>query len=138
MIRTVLHISETTCPDPQTVEEQAQDIKRLFLQQNLMDRVNGILTHDDKHFFHVIEGERKVVDAVLTEIEQDTRNANFSVLFDVLWDKPNFGNWHLFEEPTEDQSNQLNEYLKVNIDALPMLEDDKLDILSKFVERDFH
>ena len=138
MIRTVLHISESTAATEKELSTHVDEIVQQSKDNNSELELTGVLAHDEVHFLHILEGEKECVDKVLGKIEVDQRNENFNVMFDVLWHQRLFWDWRLLDKPSVECSKRFNNFLKTNIDALALLEDNEFDVLSKFVENVFH
>lgn len=138
MIRTVLYISETTSPGGQTLVEQVNKIADTSAANNKKKGITGVLAYDERHFLHIIEGESPVLDELLQKIALDRRNKNFQVMFDVTWTNRIFQDWEALDQASDDLRERFNQFLRINIDALALLDDSQFEILSKFVENVFH
>lgn len=138
MIRTVLYISETTSEDKQTLVEHVSEIADTSKANNQKKGITGVLAHDNKHYLHILEGESPVLGELLGKIESDQRNKNLQVMFDVTWAERIFQEWKVVDKASAEHSERFNQFLKVNIDALALLDDTQFEVLSRFVENVFH
>jgi len=138
MIRTVLCISETTSKDQQTLFSHISEIAETSKAKNPQQGFTGILARHEKHFLHILEGERIALAELLKKIEADQRNKNLQVMFDVIWTERVFEEWEVLDKASPEYSERFNQFLKVNIDALALLDDEQFEVLSRFVENVFH
>jgi len=129
MIRTVLHISETTTKYVRIHDWRVKQIEAISKRMNKARQLSGLLVANEQHFLHIIEGREPQVEMVLDKIQRDSRNKNFEIIFDVIWETRLFNDWKLATEYSLDHNQQVKSLLKCNVDALPMLDDDQISLL---------
>ena len=138
MIRTLLFTSQISTNHEGHRTDLINEIVSSSKTHNAKHQITGVLAYDHDHFFHVLEGENEQISHLVEKIKQDSRHSNFNVMFDLHWPERIFAEWNVAGEHSEDIKTKFNEYLKVNIEALPLLNDSQFNILSKFVETVFH
>ncbi|MBX2848328.1 MAG: BLUF domain-containing protein [Acidiferrobacterales bacterium] len=138
MIRTVLHISETTAREPKVHAKRIKGIETLSKMANERHGMSGLLAVNERYFFHVLEGSEPEISQLLDNIQIDFRNKNFEIIFDVYWEHRLFSNWLLMTEYSMDDSARIRELLSFNIDALTLLKEEQFDRLQTIVSQKFH
>ena len=138
MIRTLLFTSQISANDERHRTDLVNEIISALKTQSTESLITGVLAYDHDHLFHVLEGESEHISLLIENIKQDSRHSNFNVMFDLHWPERVFLEWNIASEHSEDIKTKFNEYLKINIEALPLLNDAQFNILSKFVETVFH
>ncbi|MCH2190367.1 MAG: BLUF domain-containing protein [Gammaproteobacteria bacterium] len=138
MIRTVLYISEIASQDNKTICEHVSEIADTSKTNNRKKGITGVLAHDNEHFLHILEGESPILEGLLTKIESDQRNKNLQVMFDVIWAERIFQEWKVFDKTSVEHSQRFDQFLKLNMDSLALLDDAQFEVISRFAENVFH
>ena len=133
MLRAVLLISDSTLNNQQVEQEQMNEIKESSLALNEKKNITGVLAHYKKQFFNVLEGEPSAIETLISNLKEDQRHRNLSILLDVEHDERIYNDWNLIESPCSKQTASLGVFLQRNIDLLPTLDTDHHDVLEDFV-----
>ena len=133
MLRAVLLISDSTLNNQPVEQEQMNEIKESSLALNEKKNITGVLAHYKKQFFNVLEGEPSAIETLISNLKEDQRHRNLSILLDVEHDERIYNDWNLIESPCSKQTASLGVFLQRNIDLLPTLDTDHHDVLEDFV-----
>ena len=137
----VVYSSEYVEQDQSDITDVLDDITATAMRRNTRDAITGMLFYMDGYFLQIIEGEKDIIHALMSDIKKDSRHTNINIHFDVPVEMRGFGDWsmnvlHLRagKNYSQDDLKKLSENFKQNF--LP-----RSDILAYFyknllVERD--
>ncbi len=77
-----------------TVEELVE-IARNLADRNRKMNVTGILHYRDREFFQILEGDRKVLNNIIDNIDDPTKHGNFHIIWEGKGYDRAFKNWGL-------------------------------------------
>jgi hypothetical protein len=69
------------------------DILAASQRRNRICSITGALTYNEFHFAQVLEGPRRLVDAVFSSIKKDRRHASVTVVEEKWIEKRDFADW---------------------------------------------
>jgi hypothetical protein len=109
----VAYVSRMLC-DPDAVE----DILAVSRERNAPQGLTGLLLHDRRQFFQIIEGERAPVGATLLRIADDARHRDLRVLAARPVEFRLFSNWSMKSAAFTDGRTTIASAL-ADVDMLP-------------------
>jgi hypothetical protein len=72
-----------------------QDIYLKALENNALYDITGMLISDGQYFLQCIEGEAKMIDQLLSNLEEDSRHDNFEIIDTINIEKRDFSDWDM-------------------------------------------